>query len=198
VTLKREEERVRDDPRCVVHSTIGLESSRYLNHAKNIVTARIKEGFRFGRFELDVRTRELRKDGVRLRLQGQPLEVLTVLVEHPGELVSRDEIRRRLWPEGTFVDFEHGLNAAVKRLRAALDDAAGHPRFVETLHRRGYRFIASVEQLGENSTGTVRPNRDRRSDPATDEPANAILAELSSTLDRFRALIDKMGLRHAE
>jgi TolB-like protein/Tfp pilus assembly protein PilF len=103
--------------------------------------------FRFGRFELDSRTRELRKDGVRLRLQEQPFAVLAMMLAHPGELLTRDELRDQLWPEGTFVDFEHGLNAAIKRLRAVLGDNAERPRFVETLHRRGYRFIARVERL---------------------------------------------------
>jgi TolB-like protein/Tfp pilus assembly protein PilF len=103
--------------------------------------------FRFGRFELDSRTRELRKDGVRLRLQEQPFAVLALMLEHPGELLTRDELRDRLWPEGMFVDFEHGLNAAIKRLRSVLGDNAERPRFVETLHRRGYRFIARVERL---------------------------------------------------
>jgi TolB-like protein len=107
--------------------------------------------FRFGRFELDSRTRELRKDGVRIRLQEQPFAVLALMLEHPGELLTRDELRDRLWPEGTFVDFEHGLNAAVKRLRAVLGDNAERPRFVETLHRRGYRFIARVERLNGSS-----------------------------------------------
>ena len=112
--------------------------------------------FRFGRFELDSRTRELRKDGVRLRLQEQPFAVLALMLEHPGELLTRDELRDRLWPEGTFVDFEHGLNAAVKRLRAVLGDNAERPRFVETLHRRGYRFIARVERLNAHS-GSYEP-----------------------------------------
>jgi TolB-like protein/Tfp pilus assembly protein PilF len=103
--------------------------------------------FRFGRFELDSRTRELRKDGVRLRLQEQPFAVLALMLDRPGELLTRDELRDQLWPEGTFVDFEHGLNAAVKRLRAVLGDNAERPRFVETLHRRGYRFIARVERM---------------------------------------------------
>ena len=107
--------------------------------------------FRFGRFELDSHTRELRKDGVRLRLQDQPFSVLALMLEHPGELLTRDELRDQLWPDGTFVDFEHGLNAAVKRLRSVLGDNAERPRFVETLHRRGYRFIARVERV--NGTG---------------------------------------------
>jgi TolB-like protein/DNA-binding winged helix-turn-helix (wHTH) protein/Tfp pilus assembly protein PilF len=103
--------------------------------------------FRFGRFELDSRTRELRKDGVRVKLQHQPFAVLALMLEHPGELLTREELRERLWPDGTFVDFEHGLNAAVKRLRSVLGDSAERPRFVETLHRRGYRFIARVEHI---------------------------------------------------
>ena len=106
-----------------------------------------RPAYRFGRFELDVRSRELRKDGIRLRLQDQPFEVLSMLLERPGEVLTRDELRQRLWPEGTFVDFEHGLNAAVKRLRGAIGDDADNPRFVETLHRRGYRFVGVVEPL---------------------------------------------------
>ena len=100
---------------------------------------------RFGVFEVDVRVRELRRGGIRVRLQDQPFEILTMLIECPGEVVTRDALRRRLWPAGTFVDFDRCLNAAVKRLRAALGDGADHPRFVETLHRRGYRFIADVD-----------------------------------------------------
>jgi Tol biopolymer transport system component/DNA-binding winged helix-turn-helix (wHTH) protein len=97
---------------------------------------------RFGVFELDLRSGELRKSGARLNLQQQPLQLLSVLLEQPGELVTRDELRKRLWPDDTFVDFEHGLNAAVKRLRDTLGDSADSPRFVETVPRRGYRFIA--------------------------------------------------------
>src|SRR5918999_2007143 len=104
---------------------------------------------RFGTFEVDLRARELRKGGVRIRLQDQPFEILALMLERPGEVVTRDELRERLWPAGTFVDFEHSLNAAVKRLRAALGDDADNPRFVETLHRRGYRFIAAVESDGQ-------------------------------------------------
>jgi TolB-like protein/DNA-binding winged helix-turn-helix (wHTH) protein/Tfp pilus assembly protein PilF len=111
--------------------------------------------YRFGRFELDVRSRELRKDGIRLRLQDQPFEVLSMLLERPGEVLTRDELRQRLWPEGTFVDFEHGLNAAVKRLRGAIGDDADNPRFVETLHRRGYRFVGAVEPLFDGAVDAV-------------------------------------------
>ena len=104
---------------------------------------------RFGTFEVDVRARELRKGGIRIRLQDQPFEILAVMLDRPGEVVTREELRQRLWPAGTFVDFEHSLNAAIKRLRAALGDDADNPRFVETLHRRGYRFIAAVESEGQ-------------------------------------------------
>jgi DNA-binding winged helix-turn-helix (wHTH) protein len=96
----------------------------------------------FGPFELDLSSGELRKGGTRVLLQEQPFRLLTTLLERPGEVVSRDELRSRLWSSGTFVDFEHGLNAAVRRLRRALNDSADSPVFVETLHRRGYRFIA--------------------------------------------------------
>ena len=98
---------------------------------------------RFGAFELDERARELRTGSRRIRLQDQPFEILRLLVRRPGEVVTREELRRQLWPDGTYVDFEHSLNAAVKRLRAALGDDADNPRFVETLPRRGYRFVGA-------------------------------------------------------
>jgi TolB-like protein/Tfp pilus assembly protein PilF len=112
---------------------------------------------RFGTFEIDVRARELRKGGIRIRLQDQPFEILAMMLERPGEIVTRDELRRRLWPAGTFVDFEHSLNAAVKRLRAALGDTADNPRFIETLHKRGYRFIAPVESAENGARGAETP-----------------------------------------
>src|ERR1041384_4540830 len=95
---------------------------------------------RFGDFELDVRAAELRKNGGRVRLQEQPFRLLAMLVEHPGEVVLRDEIRRRLWPNDTVVEVSHGINAAVLRLREALGDSAENPRYIETVARRGYRF----------------------------------------------------------
>ena len=97
----------------------------------------------FGIFQADFRTGELRRQGVQIKLQGKPLHLLAVLVENPGELVTRDELRRRLWGE-TFVDFERSLNIAITKLRTALGDSADSPRFIETLPRRGYRFIAPV------------------------------------------------------
>ncbi|HUA16871.1 MAG TPA: winged helix-turn-helix domain-containing protein [Verrucomicrobiae bacterium] len=104
---------------------------------------------RFGPFEVDLHTHELWKFGTRLRLVGQPFEILAVLLSRPGELVTREELRNRLWPSDTFVDFNHGLNAAVNKLREALSDSAENPRYIETLPRRGYRFIAKVEWLAE-------------------------------------------------
>jgi DNA-binding winged helix-turn-helix (wHTH) protein len=107
---------------------------------------------RFGVFELDLGAAELRKNGVKLRLQDQPYQVLLKLLEHHGEIVSREELRSILWHEDTFVDFETGLNTAIKRLRETLGDSADSPTFIETLPRRGYRFIATVERpVGEES-----------------------------------------------
>src|SRR6516162_6753195 len=94
---------------------------------------------RFGVFEVDLRSGELRKHGLRVRLQEQPFQVLTMLLEHPGEVVSREELRNKLWPGDTLVDFDHGLNKAINKLRGALRDSAERPRFVETVARRGYR-----------------------------------------------------------
>jgi len=106
---------------------------------------------RFGTFEVDVPAGELRKNGLKLKLQEQPFQVLCMLVEHSGEVVTREELRSRLWPADTFVDFDHGLNAAVKRLRDALGDSADSPVFIETLARRGYRFIAPVNGSSPSS-----------------------------------------------
>src|SRR6202051_1133593 len=100
---------------------------------------------RFGLFELDLRSAELWKQGRKVRLEGQPVQILICLLERSGQLVTREELRGKLWPADTYVNFEHGLNAAVKRLRRALNDSADNPRFVETLPRRGYRFLAPVQ-----------------------------------------------------
>src|SRR6201984_3354221 len=100
---------------------------------------------RFGVFELDLNTGELRKGGVKLRLQGQPVQVLTLLLERAGDVVTREELREKLWASDTFVDFDHSLNTAINKVREALGDSASTPRYVETLARRGYRFIAPVQ-----------------------------------------------------
>ena len=100
---------------------------------------------RFGVFEVDLDSRELRKSGRRLRLQEQPFAVLIILLEHSGSVVTREELREKLWPADTFVDFDHSLNTAINKIREALGDSAASPRFVETLARRGYRFLGPVE-----------------------------------------------------
>src|ERR1035441_3783823 len=97
---------------------------------------------RFGVFEVDLQDAELRKSGIRIKLQEQPFQILTILLERPGQTVTREELRRQLWPADTFVDFDHSLNSSIKKLREALGDDSENPRFIETLHRRGYRFIA--------------------------------------------------------
>src|SRR5260370_11325441 len=101
---------------------------------------------RFGVFEANFETGELRKNGAKVPLQGQPFQVFAILLEHVGELVGREELRQKVWPEDTFVDFDHALNTAVTKIRVALGDDADNPRFVETLPRRGYRFIGPVNR----------------------------------------------------
>ncbi len=100
---------------------------------------------RFGVYEADLRSGELRKNGSKIRLQEQPFQVLAMLLERPGDVVTREELRQRLWPADTFVDFDHSLNTAINKLREALGDSAANPRFIETLARRGYRFLAPVQ-----------------------------------------------------
>lgn len=102
-------------------------------------------GLRFDDYHVDLRTGELRKHGRKIRLAGRPFQILALLLEHPGELLTRKELQARLWSPDTFVDFEHGVNAAIQTLRRALCDSHKKPRFIETLPRRGYRFIATVE-----------------------------------------------------
>src|SRR6185503_990757 len=119
-----------------------MASMRSLRGVRNV---------RFGDFELDLRAAELRRDGQRIRLQEQPYRLLAMLLEHPGEVVLREEIRRRLWPNDTVVEVSHGINAAVLRLREALGDSAENPIFIETVARRGYRF------RGQVNTGAAVP-----------------------------------------
>jgi tetratricopeptide (TPR) repeat protein/DNA-binding winged helix-turn-helix (wHTH) protein len=122
--------------------------------------------FRFGAFEFHLHARELRKRGLRIKLSGQPVSVLAMLLERPGEVITRDELQRQLWPAGTYVDFEHGVNAAVKRLRQALGDSADSPRFVETVARNGYRFIAPVSQSVGGLTQAPDQSKAEASQPA--------------------------------
>ena len=117
---------------------------------------------RFAVFEVDLAAGELRKNGARVRLQEQPFQILIYLLDHAGEVVTREELRQKLWPADTFVDFDHSLNTAINKIREALGDSASSPRYVETLARRGYRFLAPVERSAEkrlqNSSPAALPN----------------------------------------
>jgi len=110
---------------------------------------------RFGVFEVDLTAGELRKNGARIRLQEQPFQVLTALLQNAGQVVTRDELREKIWPADTFVDFDHSLNTAVNKIRESLGDSASSPRFVETLARRGYRFIAPVDSVSTTTTASA-------------------------------------------
>jgi cholera toxin transcriptional activator len=123
--------------------------------------------YRFGVFEADSTTGELRRKGVRIKLHSQPFQVLFMLLERPGEMLTREEISRELWPDGTFVDYEHGVNSAVNRLREALGDKASNPRFIETLARRGYRFLAPVERIAQDSDTSIAAPAARISEELT-------------------------------
>jgi Tol biopolymer transport system component/DNA-binding winged helix-turn-helix (wHTH) protein len=135
----------------------------------------------FGVFQFNPRTEELHKQGIKIRLEGQPAAVLRMLLEQPGEMVTREELIRKLWPADTFVDFEHSLNAAIKRLRAALNDSADAPRYVETVARRGYRWVAPVTST---PTGVSR-NNVSSSDPWLRPPRAAI----STSLTRWKFVL---------
>ena len=126
---------------------------------------------RFGVFEVDLRAGELTKRGTRIRLQGQPFLLLVTLLKQRGEVVTREDLRRTLWPEDTFVDFDHSLGSAANKLREALGDSATNPRFIETLPRRGYRFIAPFEAVVENQNTPVL----REPTPDQEQPASANL-----------------------
>jgi Tol biopolymer transport system component/DNA-binding winged helix-turn-helix (wHTH) protein len=131
--------------------------------------AQSAEILRFGPFEVDLRSQELRRKGMRIRLPAQSFQVLATLLNRPGDLVTREELQRKLWPAETFGDLDHGLNAAVNRVREALDDSAEQPRFIETLPRRGYRFISPVERDGDRGAKT-----------ALEATANAEVAQVAS------------------
>lgn len=145
--------------------------------------AQLPQVVRLGVFEVDVRSGELRKSGVRLRLQEQPFQILCMLLEHPGELVTREELRNRLWSADTFVDFDHSLNAAIKRLRDALGESADAPVFIETMARRGYRFIAPVNGSSVPSGIEVAATRERtKSSFARQWAAFALLSPILITV----------------
>ena len=162
---------------------------------------------RFGAFEVDTRSGELRRQGLRLKLQEQPFQVLVLLLERPGELVTREELTKKLWCDNTFVDFDRGLNKAINRLREVLRDSAEKPRFIETLPHRGYRFIAPVESAGVDSANAtqvrgrrlpqpipridsllVLPLDNHSGDPAQEYFADGMTEELISAISKISSL----------
>ena len=146
--------------------------------------ATVPHSVRFGIFEVDLRAGELRKGGLRIRLQEQPFQVLSMVLEQSGEVVTREELQKKLWSHDTFVDFDHGVNTAINKIRQALGDTAENPRFVETVARRGYRFIAPVEIVGGHGGAVaVAPVYDRRTlDPARRAALHRRLAEATAAL----------------
>jgi len=149
----------------------------------------------FGVFEADLRAGELRRNGSKVKLQEQPFQILAILLERPGEIVTREELRARLWSADTFVDFDHGLNSAIRRLRDALGDSAENPSFVETLGRRGYRFIAPVasrvlreRQQEPIESVAVLPFANRSADPNTDYLSDGITESLINNLSQISTL----------
>src|SRR3984885_10054941 len=122
---------------------------------------------RFGAFEADLPSGEVRKSGSRIKLQDQPFKVLQILLEHPGDLVTREELQSRIWPEDSFGDFDHAVNVAVGKLRAALGDSAQNPSFIETVPRRGYRFVARLDEAPVDTHPQLPPiNGDRPGTPS--------------------------------
>jgi len=141
--------------------------------------------YKFDDFEADLRSAELRKSGTRLKLQLQPFQVLVALLERPREVVTREELRQRLWPEDTFVDFDHGLNTAMVKLRDVLGDSASNPKYVETIAKRGYRFLGNTEAISDQPTTVARVSAAPEvSQPsvATAEPAINMQPEFDSEL----------------
>ena len=143
---------------------------------------------RFGQFEMDEKTGELRKDGTKIRLQEQPLQILQILLEHPGELVAREDLRKRVWPSNTFVDFDHGINNAIKRLREALADTGETPRYIETLPRRGYRFLHAVATTSPEVSIAVLPFLSLSADPENEIFADGMCEEIISSLAQLKNL----------
>ena len=151
------------------------------------------ELIRFARFELDKHSGELRRDGNRIRLQEQPLQILQILLEQPGRIFTREELRQKIWPSDTFVDFDHGINNAIKRLREALGDTAETPRFIETLPKRGYRFIASCGVEASETPACIQslavlPLENLSGDPKEEYFADGMTEALITNLAKISAL----------
>jgi DNA-binding winged helix-turn-helix (wHTH) protein/Tol biopolymer transport system component len=152
-------------------------------------TSKRGSGVRFGQFELDLSEEKLLKRGLPVRLENQPLQILAGLLEHPGEMVTREELCASLWPDGTYVDFDEGLNTAIKKLRYALGDSAENPVFIETVPRRGYRFIAPVQEVGIQPSEPMSPGNGHQPQEAPPESSVATPASLKTwTAGRLIAL----------
>jgi len=144
---------------------------------------------RFGPFELDRDAEELRKNGIKIRLQEQPLQILEILLQHPGKVIAREELREKTWPSDTFVDFDHGINNAIKRLREALGDNTETPRYIETLPRRGYRFIGKIEREAPRFRSlAVLPLENLSRDPEQEYFAEGLTEALITTLAKIGEL----------
>lgn len=143
---------------------------------------------RFGLFEADLRELELRKRGVKVKLQGQPFQVLAILLRRPGETVTREELRSEVWPADTFVDFDHSLNTAINKIREVLGDSASNPHYVETVPKRGYRFIAVVESAAGSSAPVAN------AEPPPDPDINQLPSAARGTLRLILALVQVMYL----
>src|SRR5690242_9549460 len=158
---------------------------------------------RFGIFEADLNAGELRKGGSRIRLQEQPFQILAMLLERPGQIITREELRGKLWPSDTFVDFEHGVNSGVARLREALGDSADSPRYIETLPRRGYRLIVSVEGVPQTAAPQVTANGENGgasatiAQPASQAGAADARADLPAARFRWRRWTALTGIAAA-
>src|SRR5215472_1104204 len=151
----------------------------------------LRGAVRFGVFDLDLNGRELRKRGVRVKLQEQPFQFLQILLRHPGEVVTREELREKIWAADTFVDFDQGLNNAVKRLRDALGDSAETPRFIETIPKQGYRFVGITElnsPAGQIRSLAVLPLGNLSHDPEQEYFAEGLTEALITTLAKVGEL----------
>jgi DNA-binding winged helix-turn-helix (wHTH) protein/TolB-like protein len=161
--------------------------------------AQSKRSYRFGLFEVDLASGELLRQGVRVRLQDQPFRVLAILLEHAGEVVAREELRQRLWPADTYVEFDGSLNAALKRLRSALGDSADNPIFIETVPKRGYRFIAPVtsEVDTEVAEGVENSTTPESLDPIRADEHSSMWRSLWWVIPAVVVLVLLSGWRYA-
>src|SRR5579862_2595958 len=149
--------------------------------------------YRFGAFEADAASGELRKSGVRMHLQDQPFRVLLILLERSGEVITRENLRQTLWPSDTFVDFDHSLNTIINKLRETLGDSASNPRFIQTVARRGYRFLISVEQKGQPQQSSLQGIPQDAAEPV---PAPLPLIKSSGSRNEFLTAPDDLPQVH--